>query len=247
MLNWNLLALVIAMQIINISLVNAIELPWQKTEDKPTVQPFEVPRLHGKDVSFKRPVDPLGSAPLIDTDSIYYAALNCYPEQSTFKVAVNLVAGYKANTDEFENDNWPDITEHYIGIVAKMPLYDTTDRSRARDREYKRREKTAAHVSGFAQALANRNYAYREVGIYLAMEARAQARVSQGIVGVDEQIKYLEKTAGAQRNIIKTTAEATEHRLALIAMCDSEKSDNLNNYLVNIATLPNSLKLNEAQ
>ena len=107
-----------------------------------------------------------------------------------------------------------------------MPIYDTSDRSRSRDREYNRRVKTAAHVAGFVQALANRNYAYREIG------------VSMGIVGVDEQIRYLEKTAGAQRNIIKTTAEATEHRLALVAMCDSEKSGNLNSYLVNVANLP---------
>nr|SHO15410.1 Putative uncharacterized protein [Moritella viscosa]SHO17868.1 Putative uncharacterized protein [Moritella viscosa]SHO19040.1 Putative uncharacterized protein [Moritella viscosa] len=49
-------------------------------------------------------MDPLTRSPLIDTDSIYYAALNCYPEQSTFKISVNLVAGYKANTDQF-NDN----------------------------------------------------------------------------------------------------------------------------------------------
>ncbi|MCJ8352000.1 hypothetical protein [Moritella sp.] len=242
MQKWNLCALIIAAQIASISLARAIELPWQQAENKPTVLPFEVPRLHGKSESFKRPVDPLTRSPLIDTDSIYYAALNCYPEQSTFKISVDLVAGYKANTDQFNDNDWPDITDHYIGIVAKMPIYDTTDRSRSRDREYNRRVKTAAHVAGFAQALANRNYAYREIGIYIAMEARAQARVSQGIVGVDEQIKYLEKTAGAQRNIIKTTAEATEHRLALVAMCDSEKSSNLNNYLVNVANLPSTVQ-----
>jgi hypothetical protein len=242
MQKWNLCALIIATQLASISLASAIELPWLQAEEKPRVLPFEVPRLHGQSESFKNPVNPLGSAPLIDTDSIYYAALNCYPEQSTFKISVNLVAGYKANTDQFEEDDWPDITDHYIGIVAKMPLYDTTDRSRSRDREYNRRVKTASHVAGFAQALANRNYAYREVGIYLAMEARAQARVSQGIVGVDEQIKYLEKTAGAQRNIIKTTAEATEHRLALVAMCDSEKSDLFNHYLVNVANLPKTVQ-----
>lgn len=226
----------------NTHFARAIELPWQNAENKPVVQPFEVPRLHGQSHSFKARVPALSSAPLIDTDSIYYAALNCYPEQSAFKVSVNLVAGYRANTDQFEEDDWPDITEHYVGIVAKMPLYDTNDRSRARDREYNRRAKTAAHVAGFAQALANRNYAYREIGIYIAMEARAQARVSQGIVGVNEQIQYLEKTATAQRNIIRTTAEATEHRLALVAMCDSEKSDDLNNYLVNVAKLPNTVK-----
>ena len=242
MQKWNLCALVIATQLVSISLASAIELPWQQTEEKPTVLPFEVPRLHGHSESFKSPVDPLSRAPLIDTDSIYYAALNCYPEQSAFKVSINLVAGYKANTDQFDDDDWPDITDHYIGIVAKMPIYDTTDRSRSRDREYNRRVKTAAHVAGFAQALANRNYAYREIGIYIAMEARAQARVAQGIVGVDEQIKYLEKTAGAQRNIIKTTAEATEHRLALIAMCDSEKSGDLNSYLVNVANLPTTVQ-----
>jgi len=169
-------------------------------------------------------------------------ALNCYPEQSTFKISVNLVAGYKANTDQFEEDDWPDITDHYIGIVAKMPLYDTTDRSRSRDREYNRRVKTASHVARFVQVLANRNYPYREVGIYLAMEARAQARVSQDIVGVDEQIKHLEKTAGAQRNIIRTTAEATEYRLALVAMCDNEKSDHFNDYLVNVVNLPSTVR-----
>ena len=217
-----------------------LELPWSSNNAEPTpvMKPFELPKLKG-DADYKDPVPALLPAPAVNPDLIYRAALNCYPEKSKFKIDVSLVAGYKRSNDKYDSDPWPDLTDHYFGIVGKIPIYSSTELSRTRDREYIRRTQTATHVAGFAQALANRNHAYREIGLYMALEARAQVRVAQGIAPTTEQITYLEKTAKAQRDIIKFSADAVEHRLALSSMCDDDRAPNLNAYLLKIAELPN--------
>ena len=218
----------------------SLEIPWSNkdAEQVPDIKPFELPKLKG-DADYKDPIPALLPAPTVNPDLIYQAALNCYPEKSKFKIDVSLVAGYKRSNDKYDSDPWPDLTDHYFGIVGKIPIYSSTEMSRTRDREYLRRTKTASHVAGFAQALANRNHAYREIGLYMALEARAQVRVAQGIAPTTEQVTFLEKTAKAQRDIIKYSADTIEHRLALSAMCDDDRAPNLNAYLLKIAELPN--------
>ncbi len=221
---------------------NATDYPWtEPKEPVPEVQPFELPRLQG-DTQYKDTVPSLLPAPEIDSDLIYQNVLNCYPEVSKFKINVDLVAGYRQVNDQYNSSAWPDLTEHYIGIVGKIPLMSSTEDSRTRDREYKRRTATAKFVAGFAQALANRNHAYREIGLYMALEARAITRVQRGIAPTTEQIQMMEKVAEAQRNITKYSAEAVESRLALMAMCDDQKGPGLNDYLKRIALLPNKHK-----
>lgn len=211
--------------------------PWNDKEQKPDIRPFEVPRLQG-DTQYQDPIPSLLPAPEIDPDSIYTAALNCYPEEYKFKVDVDLVAGYRRVSDQYDTSGWPALSEHYIGVVGKIPLLSDSEDSRARDREYLRRTRTAEAVAGFAQALANRNFAYREIGLYMALEARAIVRVGKGIAPTEEQITMMEKVAEAQRNVTKYSAEAVQFRLAIIAMCDDQKAPVLNEYLKQIAFLP---------
>ena len=215
----------------------ANDYPWQDNPDKPDIQPFKLPQLESE-THYQDPIPSLMPAPKIDPDAIYQAALNCYPEVSTFKMDVDLVAGYRRVNDQYDNSMWPDLSEHYIGIVGKLPLISATEDSRDRDREYRRRALTAKAVAGFAKALANRNLAYREMGLYLALEARAVVRVEKGIAPVDEQILLMEKVAATQRNISQYSAETVQHRLAIVAMCDEIKAPRLNQYLKNIAQLP---------
>ncbi|OBU30167.1 hypothetical protein [Photobacterium kishitanii] len=216
-----------------------IDLPWQQPDNEPPeVQLFELPTLKGKSPDFHTAIPALQNAPKANPDQIYQVITRCYPEKTKFKIDVNLVAGMRSSIDQYDSSDWPSITDHYIGIVGEMPLYSTTEQAREREWEHKRRVGTAKQVADFVQALANRNHAYREMGIYLAMEARSQARVKQGIANITEQIGFLEKVATAQRDILKYEAQVIENRLALISMCDNDSSKHVNTYLKKIAYLP---------
>ncbi|MCG7500029.1 hypothetical protein MHO82_24505 [Vibrio sp. Of7-15] len=216
-----------------------ISMPWNTpTTPPPEIKPFELPTLKGQAPHFNTPLPALKPAPKIDPDSVFAAISNCYPEKSKFKVDINLVAGMKSSFEQYDASGWPEITEHYVGVVGKMPIYSTTEQARERQWEYQRRTATAKAVAMFAQSLANRNHAYRELGLYLAMEARSQARVQQGIANITEQVTFLEKVATAQRDILKHEATLVEQRLALVAMCDNVQAENVNQYLKQLAHLP---------
>lgn len=216
-----------------------ISSPWSEpTVLPPESKPFELPTLHGDAPHFNTPIPALLPAPKIDPDTIFESVLHCYPEKSKFKIDIDIVAGVRSNMDEYNSDDWPEISEHYIGIVGKMPLYSTTEQSRERQWEYQRRIATATAVAAFTKALANRNYAYRTMGLYLALEARSQARVSKGIANVDEQVTLLEKVVTAHRDVLTHEATLVEQRLALVAMCEESQSQGMNTYLQKIAILP---------
>ncbi|PSU00028.1 hypothetical protein C9J03_25385 [Photobacterium gaetbulicola] len=216
-----------------------ISLPWiQPAEPPPDIRPFELPTLKGEAPHFVTPSPALVPAPKVDPDAIFAVVNNCYPEKTKFKIDLSLVAGMRSSVDQFDNSNWPAITDHYIGVVGEMPLYSTTEQAREREWEHKRRVGTAKNVATFAQALANRNHAYREMGLYLVMEARSQARVRQGIANITEQVGFLEKVAAAQRDILKYESQIVENRLALISMCDTARQEQVNSYLKSLAYLP---------
>ncbi|MPX97967.1 hypothetical protein EHW61_15105 [Salinivibrio sp. VYel6] len=215
------------------------DFSWQDSAPPPPeVHPFELPTLNGHDTHFNTAVPALKTAPRPDTDAIYRAITHCYPEKSKFNIDINIVAGMKSSLDQYSTDNWPEISEHYVGIVGKMPLYSSTEQSRERNWEYQRRTNTATAVASFANAVANRNHAYRMMGLYMALEARAQARVTEGIANVNEQVGYLEKVAGSQRDVLQFEAKVTEFRLALAAMCDDTQQAMMNDYLKKVAKLP---------
>lgn len=216
-----------------------ISSPWSEPEIlPPESKPFELPTLHGDTPHFNTPIPAMLPAPKVNPDTIFNSVLHCYPEKSKFKIDIDIVAGVKSNIDEYNTSDWPEISEHYIGIVGKMPLYSTTEQSRERQWEYQRRTATATSVAAFTKALANRNYAYRTMGMYLALEARSQARVKKGIANVDEQIALLEKVAMSHRDVLTHEATLVEQRLALVAMCEESQSDGMNRYLKKVAYLP---------
>lgn len=216
-----------------------ISTPWSEPEYKaPEIHPYQLPTLSGSAPHYNQPTPALSPAPKIDPDAIFHIILRCYPEKSTFNIDLNLVAGMKTNLDEYNSDDWPSISEHYIGIVGRMPLYSSTEQSRERQWEYQRRLDTAKAVATFTQALAERNYAYRLMGLYLSLEARSQIRVQQGVASINEQVELLEKVAGAHRDVLTHEAKIVEQRLALVSMCESTNVETVNQYLEKIAYLP---------
>ncbi|MFS1444600.1 hypothetical protein BCU50_023195 [Vibrio sp. 10N.286.46.E10] len=211
--------------------------PWGEEPPKPPeVKPFELPRLTGDSTHFNTPISPYKKAKKINADSVFLMVTRCFPAKSAFDAEVSLVAGFKDNLSDWDED-LPDISDHYVGIVGRIPLYSSNEQSRQREREFIRRNITAQHVAGFISAIAKRNQKYRELGLYRALEARASARVIKGIAETGEQVMMLEKTAAAHAEIITQEANVIEHRIALAGLCQSDKRDLVNNHLKDLAGL----------
>ena len=211
--------------------------PWasQNAPAPPKVKPYEIPTF-GDKRNFRDAPAQWQKAPKIDGDAIFRMVVACYPNKSRWGLDVDLAAAVR-------NANAVDITgtaigKSTVGIVARMPLYSATEMDREREREYKRRTDTAGKVAEFVGQLAARNQALRVLALAAAMESRAQVRVNEGIADADEQIKYLDKVANAEKDLITAEAKAMDARLSLVAMCRDEESDTVNAYLTDLAQLP---------
>lgn len=215
--------------------------PWssQNAKEPPKVQPYEVPTFGAKR-NFREAPAQWQKAPKIDGDAVFRMVVACYPNKSRWNLDVDLQAAVR-------NQNMVDVTgtvigQHTVGIVARMPLYSATEMDREREREYKRRTDTAGKVAEFVGQIAARNQALRALAISAAMESRAQIRVNEGIADAEEQLKYLDKVANAEKDLITAEAKAMDARLSLVAMCRDEEADTVNAYLTDLAHLPAAAK-----
>ena len=212
--------------------------PWseEKAPAPPEQKPFELPRLYSDKQHYNSPTEPLKKAPKIDPDEVFLTVMKCFPAKSTFNAELSLVAGYKKGIDGWDED-YPDIADHYVGIVGKIPLYSSNERSRQKEREYQRRTDTAKQVAGFVAAISARNQAFRELGLYRALEARAQARVKNGIAETNEQIQMLKKLTMVHSDVITQKSKVMEYRLGLSGMCENAKREKINEWLKKLAKL----------
>jgi hypothetical protein len=206
-------------------------------EDPPAQKPYKLPRFDNHyEEDHYTPIAPIKIAPYINAEQLFNTINNCYPEVSKFSLDVSLEANYK-NRASFDT-NGANIGRHYIGIVARMPLYSATELNREREREHMRRAQTAALIGSFMTNLAKRNHSVRELGLYSSLEARAQIRVLQGVTDTGEQVKYLEKVADAQRNLITAEALLIRYRLEMVAMCQNGKAGAISRYIKQLTQLP---------
>lgn len=212
--------------------------PWsdETAPPPPEQKPFELPRLYSDKQHYNSPTEPIKKAPRIDPDEVFLSVMACFPAKSLFDAELSLVAGYKQGINEWDED-YPDIADHYVGIVGKIPLYSSNEQSRQREREYQRRTATAKAVAGFVAAIAARNQAFRELGLYRALEARAQARVKNGIAETNEQIVLLKKLAMVHSDVITQQSKVMEYRLGLSGMCENQKREAINTWLKKLAKL----------
>lgn len=215
--------------------------PWssQNAKEPPKVQPYEVPTFGAKR-NFREAPAQWQKAPKVDGDAVFRAIIACYPNKSQWNIDVDLQAAVR-------NANAVDITgtaigKSTVGIVARMPLYSATEMDREREREYRRRTDTAGKVAEFVGQLAARNQALRSLALSAAMESRAQIRVNEGIADADEQVKFLDKVAAAEKDLITAEAKVMDARLSLVAMCRDESADAVNAYLTDLAHLPAAAK-----
>jgi len=215
--------------------------PWssQSPKDPPKVQPYEVPTF-GQKRNFKDAPAQWQKAPKIDGDAVFRMIIACYPNKSRWNLDIDLQAAVRtANAVDITGTA---IGKSTVGIVARMPLYSATEMDREREREYRRRTDTAKTVASFVGELATRNQALRTLALSAAMESRAQIRVNEGIADAEEQIKYLDKVAAAENQLITAEAKAMDARLSLVAQCRDEEADRVNAYLTELAQLPAAAK-----
>ena len=216
--------------------------PWnsQAPKDPPKMQPFEIPTFAGGKRDFRAPAAPWAKAPQIDGDAIFRMVVACYPSKSQWRLDVDLQAAIR-------NSAAVDVTGTQIGqntvaIIARMPLYSVSEIDREREREYRRRQDTASTVADFVGQIATRNQAVRTLALAAMMEQRAQLRVNQGIADADEQIKWIDKVATAEKDLISAESRAAEARMKLVSQCRDETADTVNAYLTDLSQLPANAK-----
>jgi hypothetical protein len=230
------------LEILIFSLIAWASLNWvyaatpAEPQKPPAIPPYEIPTYSGEHPDFKGPIPAMRPAPQVDADGMFRMVVNCYPVKSKWQVELDAVAGtrYTDGDGGITTFDTSGLARHYVGLVAKMPLYSAQELDREREREYHRRTDTATRIAELLQALADRQRAQRELGLYTSLEARAQKRVAIGVAETTEQVSYLEKVATAQSNLDAARAKILGARLALVGQCRDEVLDEVNGYLMGV-------------
>lgn len=200
--------------------------------DSSYVPPYQIPTFDGKNSNHMAAIAPIKAARRIDGDAIFKMVVNCFPERIKWGLDVNLVGGLRSSSGGVTTFDESGLASHYVGIVAKMPLYSATELTAERTKETNRRSEVAANVAMLLKAVADRRRAEREMGLYTSLEARSKARVAAGIVEVTEQVGLLEKVANTQGALDAALAAIEGARLSLVGQCRDQVSDHVNNYIL---------------
>lgn len=195
----------------------------------PKVEPYKLPTFEGKNVDYHTvmPIDAPNAD--LDADTIYETILACYPHPSHYKLDVEL--RLSASDREMINVDNTRQGKYYAEVVAKMPLYSTTEIERLNQMEIKIRESIAKNTALFNQAISMSITAHRQFGLYSSLESRSQTRVKQGIADTQEQIGFLEKVIAAQTLVSEWDAKLDNARIELIAMCRETEKEKVSWFL----------------
>lgn len=209
----------------------ASPLGWmdEEPEAAPQPPPYQAPTFDGSVPDWRQPLDPLEHPRALDADGLARAVERCYPARSNWSAEISLEAGWRDSSDATASG--VPLADQWIGIVAKVPLWSSNERDREREREYMRRSNNAQLIGGLLLAVAERDKALREWGLYRSLEARSRARVAQGYAPTEEQIQWMEKTAAAHSAAISATAQIEQARLTLVEQCRPAARGVVNAYI----------------
>lgn len=199
------------------------------------VQPYRIPTFSGKPNDFKKFAPAMLPAMKVDSDMLFNAVVNCFPERVPWGLQVDMVGGARMSEGNaittFDNSG---LAKYYVGVVAKLPLYSSEELNKQRQSELTRRESIAGNVKTFLSALASQRRAKRQIGLYTSLEARSQERVALGLADTSEQIGFLEKVIEAQSQLDDSEAALDGSRLALSGQCRDEMVEVLNNHILSL-------------
>lgn len=203
-------------------------LPAQGQE---IVHPYEIPTFTGDKVDWHTIKPAINPLPKVKADYLFTIVNNCYPIKP-WGIEVSAKAGINYRAQVAGEITTSDSSPYYAGIVFNMPLYSASEMDKKANREYTRRLKTSDTITKLIRAVAKRRRAERMMGLYLSLEQRSQERVRQGIVSVDEQIKYLEKVAKTQADYDSAIADMEGARISLVAQCRPDVAEQVNSIIV---------------
>lgn len=251
-------AVAVPLVLISFSTAFAVEAPK-------TAKPFALPTMRGNDIDIQKRPAPFVPAPEIDAEMIFDKILACYPTVSKFGIDIALKGalgvGDDYTTSQVTGDQTSDKTvlqdstgqqvqstsatqssnilgRGYIGIVASMPLYSSTELERAKNNERTRRESIATDISMFIAGISMRNQSMREIALFGVLEERASVRVQTGIVEIAEQVGHLKELAQSSEKRILAEQKILEARLKLAGNCGPETKKEMGLWLKSLAELP---------
>jgi hypothetical protein len=198
----------------------------------PTIKPFEIPTYTGKPVDWNHQKPAINPLPKIDGDAIFKVVNRCYPLKSGFGLDISLKTGATYKDTSSNQINTLDSNKYYAGIVANMPLYSDVEIDKDRKLEYQRRMQTTETIKALLTGVATKRRAERLMGLYEALEKRAQERIKNGLAETAEQISFLEKVATTQGELDQANASIEASRLALIGQCRPDAEQEVNDYIL---------------
>jgi hypothetical protein len=208
--------------------------PAPPAEDPPQIKPYQIPRFNGREGDDFQDIAPIKQARKIDGDAIFEMVVNCFPERHRWSgVTVKAQAGARwTESNRISALDQSGLARHYVGIVGEMPLFSPDETYRQQEQERNRRQQAAQTVAALLKAVADKQRAWRIIGIAESVEARSQLRVQRGIAGAEEQIGYLKEVALAVSDLDAANAAIISARLALSGQCRDDVRGSVNNFLV---------------
>lgn len=207
---------------------------WPVAGEDEQKKPLELPTFAGDKPSIYPPEKPAAIGPILDARDLYERALSCWPAQSYMRAEVFLEGRARTETGAFLDSSGTISTtgKTSAALVARIPLYSAGELDREREREFARRTKIADAVGELVASLADRHRMRRELDITRALERRSQERVRIGVAETAEQVRYLEKVASLESELLKQRGTIEKARLVLIGHCTTSAGDALDRHLV---------------
>lgn len=199
---------------------------------EPEAEPWLLPTFKGDKSSLQvKPVQPPPQIP--DSRELFDMALKCWPAPSHFRAEMNLESRINSMRSSYIDDSGL-LTgggRASVALVARVPLYSAAEVDREREREYMRRGKVADAVGALVSALADRARLQRELDMNRALEQRAQQRVFIGVAETTEQVKYLEKVADIDGQLLRQKGLIEKARLDLLGLCAEPEAQRVDEFL----------------
>lgn len=199
---------------------------------EPDPDPWLLPTFKEDKVPLK--VKPLQAAPqLPDSRELFDMALKCWPAPSHFRAELNLESRINSMRSTIIDDSGmlSGGGRASVALVARVPLYSAAEVDREREREYMRRGKVADAVGALVSSLADRVRLQRELDMTRALEQRAQQRVFIGVAETSEQVKYLEKVADVDGQLLRQKGLIEKARLDLLGLCSESEVDRVDEFI----------------
>ena len=179
---------------------------------------YELPTFSEKPIDF-REIQPLTPLEITEAfDIVYTKLIKCYPIESHFSKTTFLKTTPYANIST-------------SSLPIQIPIKAGTSEKRLTLMESSLRLKIADKIASLFQAISHYHHVQRQLHLYESLEKRAQTRVKQGVVLVDEQVLYLEKVITTQLKLDELLIQANTARIGLLSLCKIGSQHDLDSHI----------------